>query len=235
MNNLSLITYTHSKAKDLHCAYFGRIKKYFSDLKYNYVMCNEKVEYTDCIIYNDDDPHYKQMISVLDKIKTDYVIYSQEDYILFDYVKIDKIKNYLETMDNNPEIGFIRLIHSGLGNLLKFYSDELMVIDPNSEYYFSTQATIWKKNILKQMFELSQIQSIFDEPKNSPYLKQMNIIGLYPTNRGKQVGGHYNSYDYPYIATAKVKGQWNLNEYSEELNELFKEYDIKFNKPATNL
>ena len=30
----------------------------------------------------------------------------------------------------------------------------------------------------------------------------------------------------PYIATAKIKGEWNIEEYPNELNTLFKEYKI---------
>jgi hypothetical protein len=208
--------------------YFGRIKKYFPSIKNNYIMCDIKIPYDSCFLYNDSEPYSKQMIDVLNQIPTNYVIYSQEDYILFDYVKEDNIQKYIDVLDNDKKINFIRLIQSGLNNHFEIYNEDLIVIDPNIKYYFSTQITIWRKEVLKLMFELSQVQSIFDEPKNSSYLKQLGGLGLVPINKGNKVGGHYNSYDYPYIATAKVKGKWNINEYPDELKELFKEYDIKF-------
>jgi hypothetical protein len=37
---------------------------------------------------------------------------------------------------------------------------------------------------------------------------------------------HYDSFVYPYVATAINKGKWNLNEYTEELNPIFAEYNI---------
>jgi hypothetical protein len=37
---------------------------------------------------------------------------------------------------------------------------------------------------------------------------------------------HYDSFVYPYVATAINKGKWNLNEYTEELNPIFEEYGI---------
>lgn len=226
MDNLTLLTYTHTKAKDLHEAYFGRIEQFFPGLKHNYVLCNEEVKYATCYVYNDSDKHSRQMIDALDRVDTNYILYSQEDYVLFDYVKVQNLKTYIEVLDRDPEVGFIRLIHSGLGTLIKPYSDTLATIDVNSEYYFSTQATIWRKEVLREMFKLSQIESVFEEPRNSPYLRQLGTTGLFTLYRGDRVGGHYNSYDYPYIATAKVKGRWNTLEYPNELEQLFKEYSI---------
>ena len=65
MNNLSLLTYTHSKASDLHKPYYERLLKYFPDMKNIFFTCNEKVEYGKTFIYNDDDNHSIQMIRAL--------------------------------------------------------------------------------------------------------------------------------------------------------------------------
>lgn len=226
MDNLSLLTYTHSKCVDLHKPYFGRINKYFSSLKNNFVTCNIPVSYANHIPYDDNVSHSEQMINALNCLKTDFIIYSQEDYVLYDYVNIDKINEYINLMSKDTNIGFIRLIKSGVGDLFEIYNDDLWYVDPNNEYFYSTQISIWRRDVLISMFKQSKVNSIFDEPMNSSFLKQMNINGLYTIKTGKQVGGHYNSLIYPYIATAKVKGKWNMSEYSNELNELFNEYKI---------
>tara|TARA_Y100000114_G_scaffold114540_1_gene108581 strand:+ start:9844 stop:10548 length:705 start_codon:yes stop_codon:yes gene_type:complete len=226
MNNLSLLTYTHSKASDLHKPYYERLLKYFPDMKNIFFTCNEKVEYGKTFIYNDDDNHSVQMIRALEKIPTDFVMYSQEDYILYDYVKIKEIKKCIKVLENDPEVAFIRLIHSGLGNKTKKYNKDFTLVDPNSVYFFSTQASIWRKEHLIEMFKSSDVKSIFDEPYNSLFLKLMLVKGLYENKKGTKVGGHFNSWIYPYIATAIVKGKWNIKEYSKELDLLHKEYDI---------
>ena len=226
MNNLSLLTYTHTKTSDLHPAYFGRIKKYFPQLENLYVTCNEHILYGKCIVYNDSDSHSVQMINVLNEISTDYVIYCQEDYILFDNVLIDDIQDYLSTMELDKDIPFVRLIVSGVGNGNVVYNNSLNYVDINLEYYFSTQATIWRKSVLVEMFEKSQIDTIFNEPLNSPFLKEITQKGLFSTKVGNQVGGHFNSKVFPYIATAVVKGKWNLTEYQPELDLVFSEYNI---------
>lgn len=229
MNNITLLTYTHSKCADLHYAYFDRLNKYFPDMHNIVTMCNEQLvtQFGTNIVYQDETPYSHQMKTSLNIIQTDYVIYSQEDYILFDSVKTNEIVKAIHVMDNDPRIGFIRLIHSGLGqNCNNQYNDDYRFVDKSSEYYYSTQIAIWRKPVLLQMFTLSNVGSIFDEPLNSAYLRQLDIYGLYEIPRGKQVGNHYNSYSYPYIATAKTKGRWNIEEYPAELSAIFKEYQL---------
>ena len=40
----------------------------------------------------------------------------------------------------------------------------------------------------------------------------------------KRGTSHYDSSIYPYVATAVVKGKWNMYEYKEELTRIFNEY-----------
>lgn len=227
LDNLSLVTYTHSKCVDLHEAYFGRIKKYFPELQHNYVTSNQQTDYGTCLVYSDTESHSSQMLNILKVIPTDYLIYSQEDYILFNRVNINELEKAIKVLDTDYTVGFIRLIHSGLGaDPSRSYDSTYNYIDKSSTYYYSTQITLWRKTVMQQMFEASKVMSIFDEPYNSPFLKQLNIEGLYEKKRGDRVGGHYNSYTYPYIATAKVKGKWNMQEYAKEIEKIKLDYNI---------
>ena len=40
---------------------------------------------------------------------------------------------------------------------------------------------------------------------------------------------HYDSNAYPYVATAIVKGKWNMSGYPNELNRILKENNIDKN------
>ena len=227
MNNISLLTYTHTNTKDVHPMYFGELSKYFPSLENNYVTCNEKIDYAKCIIYNDSETHGVQMVNALQKIPTDYVIYSQEDYILFDYVKVDELQKLINYMEADKEIPFIRLIQSGLGNVKEKYNDDLAYLDSDWEYYFSTQITIWRKDILLQMYKNSNPERITSTEVNLvQHLRDISTKGMFHLKRGNQIGGHFNSHSYPYIATAVVKGKWNHSEYSKELDTLFHKYNV---------
>ena len=227
MKNLTLFTYTNSKAFDLHDCYFDKIKKYFNPQK-QFVLCDKHINRDNINLfkYNNNSKYYEQIIKGLNKVETDYIIYSQEDYILFDYVDLNKLKKYISILENDNKISFIRLIYSGIDFTPIEYNEELIYLKEDHQYYFSTQITIWRKQDFKDLFENSKAETVWDEPKNSVYLKNLNKIGLCVKEKGKQIGGHFNSCVYPYIATAIVKGKWNYSEYENELNALHEEYNI---------
>ena len=227
-DNLTLFTYTNSKASDLHDCYFDRIKKFFNPAN-QVALCDTNI-YKDGVVlskYNNKSEYHEQIIEALKKVKTDYIIYSQEDYVLFDYVDLDKLKKYINVLETDNRISFVRLIHSGIDFTPAQYNDDLIYLESDHQYYFSTQASVWRKEDFKQLFESSRTQAIWDECKNSSYLKNLKKIGLCVKEKGKKIGNHFNSRVYPYIATAIVKGKWNYSEYPNELESIYEEYGIK--------
>jgi hypothetical protein len=226
---LTLLTYTHSNCSDLHDVYFDKVDKFFNP-KNHIVLCDKHIDKKNIsvLLYDNNTKYYQQMIDALNNVKTDYVIYSQEDYILFDYVDLDKIENLISVLDNNSKISFIRLIHSGVDDENNNYDDNLIRLNSDHLYYFSTQITLWRTDVLKNLFINSKVESIWDEPMNSPYLKELGGLGLCVKEKGDKVGGHFNSLIYPYIATAIVKGKWNYSEYKSYLDTIY--YDYKINK-----
>jgi hypothetical protein len=182
------------------------------------------------VIYDDNSDYYEQMLLGLSKIDTDYVIYSQEDCILYDLVDKNLITKYIDLLNNDKDIMFLRLINSGLLGTEKDYNDEFVIIDSDNQYYFSCQITIWRKSVLEQTLKLSKPKFISEEPKNSPYLKSLNGLGLCTKIVGEKVGGHYNSLIYPYIAVAVLRGKWNFTEYGDKLEVLLTKYNIDKNK-----
>lgn len=225
--DITLLTYTHSKASDLHKPYFDKVKKYFNP-SHQIVLCDKEIEYEGIkmSLYNDDTKYYQQMINALSQVETEYVIYSQEDYILFDYVNKDKINSFISVLNEDKNISFIRLIYSGIDFNIKQYNDDLFYLNANHMYYFSTQITIWRTKDLLEMFSNSKTETIWDEPKNSVFLRDLGKIGLCVMEKGDKVGGHYNSSIYPYIATAVVKGKWNDSEYGDKLASIYSDYNI---------
>lgn len=231
MNNLSLLTYTHSNTVDLHPPYFDRLDKYFPVLDKHYVLSDKPIPRANLItiIYDNSTDYFKQMLDGLEQIATEYLIYSQEDYLLIDYVDVSRINELIQILDANRNISFIRLIYSGIPNKTTKYNENLIYIDSNNQYFFSTQISIWRKTDLIEMFKKSKVKSVRDEPANSNHLASLGKIGLCTTSQGKKVGAHYNSTIYPYIATAIVRGKWNESEYHKELADIYVEYAIDKN------
>jgi hypothetical protein len=231
MNNLTLLTYTHSNCSDIHQIYFDSFERYFNEINH-VVLVNSAIndDRITEVIYDEESDYYEQILLGLSKIETDYLIYSQEDYVLYDFVNKDLISKYVNLLDNDRDIMFLRLINAGLNGLEKDYDDEFIVIDEDNEYYFSTQITIWRKSDLERMFKLSKTKYISEEPKNSPFLKSLNGLGLCTKLKGDMVGNHFNSLIYPYTAVAILRGKWNFSEYGEILEKLLNKYNIDKNK-----
>lgn len=233
IKKVTLLTYTHTNTSDVQLVYFEKIKKYFKKINH-VVLNNDKINGINVVVYKNTDKYYEQMVTALNKIETDYIIYSQEDYILYDNVDIEAIDKLIKIFDDDEKISFIRLINSGIDFLPVDYNQELFFLDENHQYFFSTQITIWRKKDLIEMFLASKAETIWDEPKNSKFLKEIKKIGLCVKDKGRQIGGHFDSKIYPYIATAIVKGKWNTKEYNSELIEIFKEYNIDEKIRGTN-
>lgn len=225
MNNLTLLLYTNSKVQDLHNIFFSQIKRYFPSLVNVVILSDISIPNYTTSLYTEDIPYWKQILQGLDLIKTDFVLYCQEDYILYDTVNTQEINNILNILQKNTDVGFVRLIQSGIENS-KDYNDSFLELNPNHQYFFSTQATIWKKETLNKLFQASKVSSIRDECKNSHVLCDLGYKGLCTKLQGQKVGGHYNSLIFPYVATALVQGKWNFSEYQFELENILAEYKI---------
>lgn len=175
-------------------------------------------------IYNEDDNYSDVWVSVLKKINTEFFIYLQEDFILYDDVKIDKINEYTEILKNS-DYSFVRLIRSG--EIDQKVTDTLYEISPNNPFIFAMQTTIWKTNNYINILENVHEKKWLETDKYYEYMFRNNIKGLcYYNNEPKRGDNHYNSDVYPYIATALVKGKWAMSEYYNELTKLLIEYNI---------
>lgn len=241
-NKVSMILYTNSKCFDIHNIFFDRLSKHFNGLDEMVVLSDEQInDYRsgwalNCklLIYNESGTYCEQMLNGIDHANNEFIIYSQEDYILYDDVDLNKIDKYIDIMIGDESINFIRLIKSGLNGDESEYNNDLVIVNSESDYYFSTQITIWRKKSLKDMFLRSNTKSIFDEPLNSPYLREIGGIGLCTKIHGDKVGSHFSSIIYPYIATALVRGKWNTMEYEDEIDIILNEYSIDKNIRGIN-
>ena len=88
MSNIALVTYTNSNLRDVWPVYFGQVDKHLSGIK-SYVFSDEKPEISsshNIILYDNSDPYYVQYSTSMESVEEDFVIYSQEDFVLYDTV-----------------------------------------------------------------------------------------------------------------------------------------------------
>ncbi len=239
---MNFILYTHTDYKDIWPLYFGQMKKYFPDAK-NYIIVNtEESSIPDNyeILLYDDKYSYRERVShALSNVDMEYCIFQHEDMFLYDKPNYDKLKLYTDfLMSSNDDKFFIKLIKGGItfGSSSKEHS-ELRIIDNSFDCVFAIQPTIWKFKKLKEVYDNSKGNSVWEfEVDAKRICLERNIFGYYIDDGGPRRPncGHYDNNIYPYIATAVVKGKWNIFEYPKELKELFIEYNLNYKERGCN-
>lgn len=233
MDKIALVVWTHSSYDDCWDMFFDNLEKYASEFKV-YVFTDKSIKRTNIneIIYN---PNYysftNEYLKCLENVHEKYILHMQEDFILFNYVNYNNIKKYINVLENT-EYNFIRLIRSSVINpkLIKF--DNNLYIDNNNK--FILQATIWNKKLLKQLYKTNtNIKRIGSNMETKDFIKNIkNYKGLFTYHYDSYKRGryHWDSKDFPYIATGICRGLWNYTEYKEIYDILFKKYKININK-----
>lgn len=214
------VVYTNDKCSDVYNIFKSQHQK-FSDLELFTISNYEGGDY----VYQNNDPYYSHWVGGLEKIQDDYFIYNQEDFILYDKVNTQKLKE-LQNFLENTNYSFVRLIRSGQ-NLSNIQVGENLYETGRMSYpLFSMQATLWKKDKFIELYNHTKQDLWFENDVYENACRELEIYGVYYYAGEKPRGGHFDSSVYPYIATAVVKGQWNYSEYEKELQLIFMEYGI---------
>lgn len=225
------IAYTNSNCSDLWNIFQKQNQKYTTIPLY---MISDKV--VDCIdddklfIYNNENDYYNVWVEALKKFDSDYFIYLQEDFILYDKVDDEKLNECLELLKQSPNYSFVRLIKSGRLREKKIF-DNLYEIESSNPNIFSMQATIWRTKDYISLMEKVKDPKWLENDKYPKEMLEMGMKGLYYyKGESKRGQNHCDSSIYPYIATALVRGKWNTSEYNNELIPIFLDSSIDKNK-----
>jgi hypothetical protein len=234
MNNLSLIIDTTYKYSDSWPLCFGGLKEYFPKNIKKYVFTDKfdlDIENVEAVFYNNDDSYRNQFLNCIKQVKEKYIIYTSEDYILYNKVDIDEIYSLVNVLENDNNYDFIKFI-KGPENTSAYPRKNLHIID-KSFNFFAQQASIWKTESLIKVFENSLPKNgrMQQEPLGSQVCIKLGLGGLqyHSGNEIKKGLHHWDSIIFPCIATAICKGKWNVTEYGDLLNPLFLKYNINPN------
>jgi hypothetical protein len=239
MGDYAIVVNTHSSSKDVWPMFFCQLEKHYPNNKvYVFTDDGEGIDQKyNIILYNSNDKFRTQYLNSIKQVSENFILYLNEDYILYGDVNVDKVKEYLTILRNNSNISFIRFTR-GLNFTNIKLTDDLFFGDNKQEYFFSQTAGIWKRESLIKIHENGpdthigvggSVYGHFEVDANK-ICRDLNISGLIAYN-GEKLRGihHYDSDIFPYIATAIIKGRWNISEYKEELTKLINEFNINVN------
>jgi len=225
---IALIIDTNSNYSDVWEPCFSRLERYASGIK-KYVFTDSSdgiPEDYHPVIYDNSQSYRNQLLSCLKQVPEKFIIYTSEDYILYDYVKQEEIEEISKIL-LEFNYSFCKFL-KGPENTSHFRNN-LYEIDQQDPNLFAQQASLWKTRDFQNIFEAAPSENtrMQHEPGGSNICRKLGIKGLqHYANTKKRGIHHYDSYIYPYVATAVVKGLWNLSEYPQEMSEIIKEYKI---------
>jgi len=243
MTALSLVVNTVSKNRDLWPIFFDRIARYTTTNLFNkiyvFVDCPDEDIPPAChVVQFDREQTYKEQFSTcIKEVQEEYCIYISEDYILYDTVREDLISRYLDVLEANKELSFIRFMKGGLTDLLypqfKSYED-VRELHHSFPYFYTNQAAIWRTRDLEKIHVRGPNLHIGNNDWENSFeyqatttCRELDIRGAH-CYHGEPKRGlyHYDSIVFPHVATALVKGKWNMSEYPHVMQDIVSEYDI---------
>ncbi len=223
MNNLILTIYTHSDMKDVWPMFFGQLKNYMSDYKVHIFIDKKSEEIPkeyNQVIYDDSKKYTDRVLECLDKINDEIILFFHEDMILYSNPLHEYLAKYYGHISNN-NAETIKLLFAG-NEAIKSSFDETLFQNDFSK--FSVQPTILKVNTFKSLLKQHPSLGIY-EFEDAVKLSDKDFSASNEKEKKRGIF-HYDSFVFPYIATAINKGKWNLTEYQNELNPLFEKYNI---------
>ena len=235
------VMYSHSTYGDCWGAHFSRLNKHcpFEFTTYNILteayhrdLANVSTANGQVMVraYNDEDCYSKRLLNSVKLIDEDFILFCHEDMILYDDLNEPNFIECINTIVEEWDIDFIKLLKSGCDGDPHKGSSILKEIDSSSKYIFSIQPSLWKRNKLIEFLEenpgrsgceLEEYCQDHFRRKSTKQLFAHNIA--YEKRRGQM---HCDSQTWPAMSTAIRKGKWMMSEYSNELNLLFEEYNI---------
>jgi hypothetical protein len=229
--DIAMLVDTNSNYSDIWEPCFSRMNKYNTGVK-TYVFTdkadNIPQEYIP-VLYDNTASYRNQLLSCLKQISDKYIIYTSEDYILYDFAQHDEIEKVANLLDET-EYSFCKFIKGP--ERTSHLRDNIYIIDSQDNNFFAQQASIWKTRDFEKVFEAAPSENtrMQHEPGGSAICRELGLSGIqYYSDTKKRGIHHYDSEIYPCIATAVVKGLWNLSEYPIEMKEVVKEFKINCN------
>jgi len=235
--DICIVVNTTSKNKDLWKMFYKQFQKHFTQriLVYTFTDMPSTEFIGETLLYDKNLKFRSQFLSCIRKISEDYCIFISEDYILYEDADIEGIEFLQDVLEEDKGLSFIKLLKGADFKEPQYKnSDNLFELSISNPYFFSQSATLWRTRDLKKIFEKGPDLHIGGQGSHDHFelgaqetCRNLNLKGLYYYNNEPKRGiYHYDCSIFPHIATALVKGKWNLSEYYKELMPLLIEHQI---------
>jgi len=144
------------------------------------------------------------LIRAIEKVETPLLLYFQEDYFIDKEVRSSVIDNAVSLMLANPDIGHIALTKQGsCGPFTSSSYPGFSKIGQNAKYRISTQAGLWRPEVLKSYLDAKENGWMFEIFGTRRAQRQSDIFLV--ADFDPKAGGPAIDY----IHTGIIKGKWH--------------------------
>ena len=234
----SIVYYSHSDYSDVWPAMFAQTDKHMPGIK-KYLFSDQSTSdlNNDWILvkYDDDLGYQKRVSSCLEQVKEKTIIFHHEDMFLYDAPDLQKLDEFVHLVADEREIDIIKLARASYDeehSLVKNTNHDDVYENPRN-LLFAIQPSVCNKEKLKFIYDKTYGNDIWEFETNSGLICAHFGIKtgmIWQEGDDKRGMYHWDSGIYPYIATAVVKGKWNIADYGEILENILQKNDIDVSK-----
>lgn len=232
MSIYSLVFYSHSDYSDVWSPMFAQVDKYFPNHR-KYLFSDKSADIErdgwSLITYDDTEKYQNRMISCLEKIDDEIILFHHEDMFLYSEPKYEMIDNISEIVSSG-EIDIVKLICASYGPIDFRNITSLSYIYQNPpNLKFAIQPSVCNLKKLIEIYKTTSGENIWEFESNSSIVS--DYLGIetgmvHLPSEQKRGEYHWDSLIYPYFATAIVKGKWNYTDYEDKLSPMLKECGV---------
>jgi len=221
--------YTHSDYDDVLEITLKRLQKYFPSTTIAIATNNARLieqkykalySITDIYQYTDSLPYASKVASVLEQIKTSYVLFNHDINILFDHVNVATLNGILDTMQKE-HIDTVRLCSAGIQ--YRNISDECLLKRNTGPYFLSVISALWNTNSFVRLLHTFSDQTYMTIEYGKPQTYAAQLENYYISS--SKDTPPYWSFHYPFVHVI-TRSKWILSEYQPLVQDLVKEYGI---------
>lgn len=229
---LPLLLYSHSDYRDLWQPFEVLLHRNANFFSQYYLASNETdggIHGFSSLPYSETSSYTDRLIQVLVQINEPIVFFLHEDMLINGLPNQRVILDAIELVRDHG-YDYYRFSSGGASSHIPVLGrpGSSRFIRSLSPWIFSIQPSVWRVESLLRLLSQHRGQGIWEfEAAAQKTFKKLRLTGGFASRRGPKRGlHHFDSPDFPYIATAIVKGKWNTSEYERELGGIFNEFGI---------
>ena len=232
---MNFVFYTHSDYSDIWPVLKAQTDKYLPHQN-KILFTNEgSIDGWESITYDDSLSYRDRVVSCLEQLTCETIVFNHEDMFLYDAPNLGKLEEF-EALVESDTYHFIKLLRNESPTAIGYPSSTDNLLDAPPSFVFTIQPTICKVKNLITMYSETDGGTIWEfEANTGSTSSKFKLKGamIYDEDSPKRGLYHWDSSIYPYVATAVVKGKWNLGEYEEELDPILKDNKINVEDRGT--